>query len=102
MKRLTAIFLIMILCLSLCVGLTGCDKPSVAVKSVLDINGSFSGKRTVTVVYPSSVNIEALNQKLVEDSPTADIDGAEFSYIGVQEEGFCFELSLNFENKQKY
>ena len=102
MKKLTAIFLIVILCLSLCVGLTGCDKPSVAVKSVLDINSSFAGTRTVTVIYPPSTDIEALNQRLVEDSPAADIDGAEFSYIGVQEEGFCFELSLNFANKEKY
>ncbi len=102
MKKLTAVLLILILCMSLCLCLSGCDSPTAAVKSVLDINSSFAGTRTVTIVYPPSTDIEVLNQRLVEDSPTAEIDGAEFSYTGVQENGFCFELSLSFTNKTKY
>ena len=102
MKRLIAILLIAVLCVSLCFCLTGCDKATAKVSSVLDINSSFSGTRKITVTYPPSTDIESLNQKLVEDSPAAGVEGAEFSYIGVQEDGFCFELSLSFPNKAKY
>jgi len=102
MKRLISIIIVVLLCLTLCMGLSGCDQPAVSVSSQMDINGSFSGSRTVDIVYPLSVNIDVLRDKLVADSPAADVDGAEFTFAGVEENGYRFTLSLTFPNKTKY
>ena len=76
MKRLISILLIVILVMSVCAALSGCDSPTVSVRSSLDINNSFAGSRTVTVVYPLSVNIDAIKDTLVADAPAADIENA--------------------------
>ena len=72
------------------------------MRSALDINNSFAGSRTVTVIYPLSVNIDAIKDTLVADAPTAETDNAEFSYIGVEEDGYHFELKLTFRDKEEY
>lgn len=102
MKRLISILLIVILVMSVCAALSGCDSPTVSVRSSLDINNSFAGSRTVTVVYPLSVNIDAIKDTLVADAPAADTENAEFSYIGVEEDGYHFELKLTFRDKDEY
>ena len=102
MKRLIAVILVIILCMGVCAGLSGCDKPSVSVESALDINTSFAGTRTVDIVYPLSMNIDLIKDSLVAASPTDEIDGAEFSYVGVEENGYHFELKLTFRDKGEY
>lgn len=102
MKKLISVLLTVILCLSVGAALTGCDSPSVAVSSALEINSAFSGTRTVDIMYPLSVDIDGIKDVLVEDSPASDIDGAEFSYIGVEEDGYHFELKLSFTDREQY
>ena len=102
MKKQIAILLVIILCLGLCLGLSGCDSPAVNVVSALEIDDHFAGSRTVTVIYPLSSDIDAVKDKIIEDDPTAEADGAAFSYIGVEEDGYYFELKLTFANKSEY
>jgi len=102
MKRLLSIVLVALLCIVMCMGLSGCEQPAVTVTSETDINSSFAGSRTVGIVYPLSANIDVLRDKLVDNSPAADIDGADFTYAGVEENGYRFELRLTFPNKTKY
>lgn len=102
MKKPIALLLVMILLLSLCAGLSGCDQPKVSVSSVLNITDGFSGSRTLTAVYPVSADIDAVKDKLIEDDPTKEIKGASFVYNGVKEDGYYFELTLSFSDKEEY
>ena len=102
MKKLVSILIVLILCLGVCAGLSGCDSPAIGVQSAFDINNSFAGSRTITVIYPLSTNIDAIKDELVTDAPTDDIKDAEFSYIGVEEDGYHFELKLSFRDKDEY
>lgn len=93
----------MIICLSagICGMLSGCDHPTVKVSSALEISDSFSGTRTITVIYPLSTEIDGIKDAILEDAP-ADTDGAAFTYVGVKEDGYYFELALSFRNKTEY
>ena len=102
MKKLISTLFIIILILSVGAALSGCDSPTVSVRSALDITNSFAGSRTVTIIYPLSVNIDAIKDTLVADSPASDTKNAEFSYIGVEEDGYHFELKLTFRDKDEY
>lgn len=102
MKKLFSILIILTLLLTLCLSLSGCDQPKIAVSSDLKISDSFSGSRTVTAVYPVSAEIDAVKDRIIEDDPTGDIPGASFTYSGVKEDGYYFELKLNFTDKAEY
>ena len=102
MKKLCSVLLIIILILSLSACLSGCVKAKVAVSSVLSIDEHFKGIRTVTAVYPVSADIDAVKDKILADDPTAEIPGASFSYSGVKEDGYYFELKLSFTDKAEY
>lgn len=102
MKKLCSILMVFILILSLCAFLSGCDKPKVAVSSVLAIDESFRGSRIVTVVYPVSADIDAVKDTILADDPTGEIPGASFTYTGVKEDGYYFELKLSFTDKAEY
>lgn len=102
MKKLCSVLLIIILILSLSACLSGCEKAKVAVSSVLSIDERFKGTRTVTAVYPVSADIDAVKDKIIADDPTAEIPGASFSYSGVKEDGYYFELKLRFTDKAEY
>lgn len=102
MKKLCSVLLIIILILSLSACLSGCVKAKVAVSSVLSIDESFKGTRTVTAVYPVSADIDAVKDKIIADDPTAEIPGASFSYSGVKGDGYYFELKLSFTDKAEY
>ncbi|MBQ3284496.1 MAG: hypothetical protein IJH40_02530 [Ruminococcus sp.] len=102
MKKLIALLIVILLILSLCFSLSGCDQPTVIVRSELMISDGFSGTRTVTAVYPLSADIDAVKDTLLADSPTDEIDGADFTYVGVEEDGYHFQLLLHFGNKTQY
>ena len=102
MKKQITILLVIILALCMSLGLTGCDQPAVSVSSQLRIDENFSGTRTVAAIYPLSTDIDALKDKIIADNPTAEIDGADFRYIGVEDDGYHFELQLTFSDKSKY
>lgn len=101
MRKLIAILMIICLCVGVCGLLSGCDHPTVKVSSAMEISDSFSGTRTVTVVYPLSAEIDGIKDVIAEDAP-ADISGAAFTYVGVKEDGYYFELALTFKNKTEY
>ena len=101
MRKLIAILMIICLCVGVCGLLSGCDHPTVKVSSAMEISDSFSGTRTVTVVYPLSAEIDGIKDVIAEDAP-ADISGAAFTYVGVKEDGYYFELALSFRNKTEY
>lgn len=102
MKRFVALLMISLLSIALCLSLAGCDRPTVRVSSVLDIDAGFAGSRTVTAVYPLSADIDAIRETLEQDAPTGEIEGAEFRYVGVEEDGYYFELILSFDDKAAY
>lgn len=102
MKRLLAAILIAALCVTLCLTLTACDAPKVRVESVLNITTEFSGSRTVTVVYPLSAAIDSIKDDILDDDPTAEVEGATFSYLGATENGYSFELKLSFDSEAQY
>ncbi|MBQ3331332.1 MAG: hypothetical protein IJG87_09175 [Ruminococcus sp.] len=102
MKKLLSILFVLILTLSLCLILSGCDRPTVHVSSELTISEGFSGTRTVTAVYPLSADIDAVKDIILADAPTSEIDGADFTYGGVEEDGYHFQLLLHFGNKTQY
>ena len=102
MKKLVSLLLILTLIAGLTLMLTSCDRPTVSVKSEMKITESFSGTRTISIVYPLSVDIDAMKDKIIADDPTAEIEGASFSYIGVEEDGYRFELALSFADRDKY
>ena len=102
MKKLFSILLILTLIAGLGVLLTACDQPTVDVRSELVIDENFAGARMVTVVYPLSADIDAVKDMLVADSPAAGVDGADFRYVGVEEDGYYFELKLSFRDKEQY
>ncbi|MBQ6336709.1 MAG: hypothetical protein IJI50_05695 [Ruminococcus sp.] len=101
MRKLIAILMIICLCVGVCGLLSGCDHPTVKVSSAMEISDSFSGTRTITVVYPLSAEIDGIKDMIAEDAP-ADISGAAFTYVGVKEDGYYFELALSFGNKTEY
>ncbi|MBQ3264861.1 MAG: hypothetical protein IJH07_03700 [Ruminococcus sp.] len=102
MKKLFSMILILTIIAGLGVLLTGCDSPTVSVRSQMTIGEDFSGARIVTAVYPLSADIDAVKDTLVADSPAAEVDGADFRYVGVEEDGYYFELKLSFRNKKQY
>ncbi|MBQ1897823.1 MAG: hypothetical protein II163_01500 [Ruminococcus sp.] len=102
MKKLIALLIVILLTLSLCLSLSGCDQPSVSVRSELLISDGFSGTRTVTAVYPLSADIDAVKDTFLADSPASEIDGADFTYVGVEEDGYHFDLKLTFGNRSQY
>lgn len=102
MKRLLAVLLTAMLCVTLCLTLTGCDKPKIRVESVLNLNNEFKGSRTVTVIYPLSADIDAIKDDIIEDNPADEVDGAKFTYLGATENGYSFELKLSFDNLSQY
>lgn len=102
MKKLFSILLLLTLLLGLILPLSGCDKPTISVRSELDIDEDFSGTRTVTVVYPLSTDIDAIKDDVIAADPAADVKGAQFRYIGVEGDGYWFELKLTFSDKEQY
>lgn len=102
MKRLLAAILTAALCVMLCLTLTACDSPKVRVESVLNITTEFKGSRTVTVIYPLSAAIDSVKGDILDDDPTAEVEGASFSYLGADENGYSFALKLSFENEAQY
>lgn len=101
MKKLLSILILLSLTITLCCSLSGCDQPAVKVRSELMINDSFSGTRTVSAVYPLSADIDAIKENILADSPV-EVDGVDFSYAGVEEDGYHFELKLNFRSREQY
>ena len=102
MKKLLSILLTLSLIFILCLSLSGCDQPTVEVRSELVIDDDFSGTRTITAVYPLSAEIDAVKESIIADSPAAETDGADFSYVGVEEDGYHFELRLDFRSRSRY
>lgn len=102
MKKIIAILLTVAVALTAALLLTGCEQPAVKVESVLHIDTDFRGTRTVTVAYPLSADIDAIKDDIISRDPTAEVAGAEFQYIGVEEDGYYFELKLSFDNKEGY
>lgn len=102
MKKLLSFLLILTFITGLGAILSGCDQPSVSVRSELLISDGFSGTRTVTAVYPLSCDIDAVKDTLLADAPTQEIDGADFTYAGVEEDGYHFDLRLKFSNRTQY
>ena len=102
MKRLLAAVLTVVLLAGMCILLTGCDSPSVRVDSVMTITKEFKGTRTVSVVYPLNADIDAIKDDIIGENPAAEVDGADFSYVGATEDGYTFELKFTFDDLAAY
>ena len=103
MKKLLSAILALLMILTTALMLTGCDQPTVSVASETRIwSDGFRGSRTVTIKYPLSVDIDAIKDRIIEDSPAAAVYGAWFTYKGVEEDGYYFELTLAFGSREEY
>ena len=102
MKKLLSILLTICLILSLGSVLAGCDHPTVRVDSVMTLSGDFSGERTVTVVYPLSVDIDAVKDTIIATNPAKELESAAFTYRGVEEDGYYFDLTFTFDSHEAY
>jgi hypothetical protein len=102
MKKLLSAILALLMILTTALMLTGCDQPTVSVESEMRISEDFHGSRTVTVKYPLSVDIDAIKDTIIADDPTPAVYGASFAYKGVEEDGYYFELTLAFGNRDEY
>ena len=102
MKKLISIILTVLLAVSAAVMLTGCDRPSAQIRSVMNVDPSFRGTRTVTVVYPLSTDIDLIKDAIMEGDPSGGVEGLSFAYKGVEEDGYYFELSFEFADRSEY
>lgn len=101
MKKLSAVLLIPVILLSMLL-FTGCESSVAHVESTLSISPDFSGSRKVDVVFPLSVAIDDILERIKEESPCGNIPGAEFEYLGVEEGGYRFELTMDFADRASY
>ena len=101
MKKLTSVFLILLILVT-AAALSSCTQAQVKVESALSISPDFSGSRTVSVLFPLSVNIDPIKDVLIESAPAEDMSGVSFEYKGVEENGYLFELSVVFSNRDDY
>lgn len=101
MRKTFTLILAVIMVLSTLV-LSGCGEDKAVVESVLEIDSSYCGHRSITVKYPLSVHIDDFAQQLVENNPLKDIDSSKFEYVGVGQDGYTFIMDLAFESKDEY
>lgn len=79
---------------------TGCEERNVEVESVFNIEENFYGERIVTLIFPLSIDIEDVSDNIIEEAP--DIEGIDFEYVGVLDDGYHFELKITFNSKDDY
>lgn len=101
MKKLTAVLLILLILMT-AFGLSACDQAGIEVESVMNIDDAFSGTRTVSVLFPLSVNIDSVKDAIVAGFPAAGSAGENFEYKGIVENGYLFELNLTFSDRADY
>ena len=102
MRKLISIILTAALIALTALTLTGCGTDPASVSSVMKISSAFRGSRTVTVKYPLSAEIDSIKDTILEDNPTSGVEGVEFRYKGVEEDGYYFELTFDFNDKADY
>lgn len=101
MKKITSIIICLLLVFTaLC--FTGCGTQSAQVISELKIEKDFTGFRTVTVKYPHSCDIDSIKDEIIGNNPIVDIPDCSFDYLGVEKDGYVFELSVKFSSKEDY
>ena len=104
MKKLLTI-IIALLVLASALVFTGCGgKESVTVSSELKLSDSFNGTRVVTVRYPLSADIDAIKDAIMAGDPSLknEAEGVTFTYKGVEDDGYCFELVFDFTDREDY
>lgn len=102
MKKTISLLLTLTLILTVCLLFSGCDQPKVRVTSTMNTDLEFRGSRTITVAYPLSADIDAIKNEIIDTSPADEVYGAEFRYVGVEEDGYYFELTLAFGDQEEY
>lgn len=101
-KRIFSILMAAVMLLSVMFLFCGCSKKVVQIESLLKIDNNFSGTRTVNIIYPLDMKIDALKNKLLENAPKDENNRAVFSYEGVVEQGYKFTYTISFADKEQY
>lgn len=101
MKKNFSLIMAMLVILSTLV-LSACGNDKAVVESLMEINGDFSGHRSITVKYPLSVQIDSLTKILSENNPLKDSELSKFEYLGVEQDGYTFLMDLAFNSKEEY
>ena len=101
MKKLTALILILLVMMT-ALTLSACEQAGVVVESVMNVSEDFSGTRTVSVLFPLSVNIDSVKDTIVSSFPAEGLAGENFEYKGVAENGYLFELDMTFSDRADY
>lgn len=103
MKKLISILLAAIMIAGAALLLTACGKSDpVTVTSVLTLNDAFRGTRVVTVKYPLSTQIDTVKDAIMAGEPSSKAEGVTFTYKGVEDDGYTFELTLDFYDREDY
>lgn len=102
MKKLIFLILIAALIALTALTLTGCGNDPASVSSVMEIDDAFCGSRVITVKYPLSADIDAIKDTIIADDPSVSTEGVTFLYKGVEEDGYYFELTFEFNDKADY
>lgn len=101
MKKSLSLLLAILLVLSTLM-LTACGTDKAVVESVLEIDSSYNGHRSITVKYPLSARIDELADTLVQNNPLIDSDKSTFEYVGVDQDGYKFVMDIVFSNHDEY
>lgn len=101
MKKIVLILSVMLLLIT-CFTLSSCSNPVVKVESSITLDSDFIGYRNVTIKYPLSAKIDNLLLVLNKKNPAKDIQGVEFEYLGVEDDGYNFEISIDFSSRKDY
>ena len=101
MKKLISIILTVLLIAATALTMTGCGKDSITVSSVMKIDDSFKGTRTVTIKYPLSADIDAIKGAIAAEDPTGELDGVSFN-LKYEADCYRYELVFRFADRDEY
>lgn len=101
MKKSLSFLLIALLLMSTLI-FTGCTTDKAQVESLLEIDSSFAGHRSITVKYPLSADVEGLEEKLMDANPLKDSEHSQFEYVGVEQDGYTYVMDIKFNSHDEY
>lgn len=81
---------------------SGCATDKAQVISLLEIDSSFAGHRSITVKYPLSADVDGLEEKLMDVNPLKDSKKSTFEYIGVEQDGYTYVMDIKFSSYDEY
>lgn len=102
MKKILSLAVAAVLILSTAFMFSGCNWGGIEVTSVLSIDKSFSGSRTVTFTIPQSSYSENLNDSILDAAPTTDDGSVAIESWTTEEGNVQYALKILFYSQGEY